>query len=604
MKIRKGFKSVHTSFLAWILPTILVVIISLATLIFQQAYKHKKQEVEDYLIQVAEGRANHIGELFNEYKLDLTWLASNKEASLMDWSLLKENHLSIEIKRKDVFGTVGLVIPDGRYYVTPVEGISEKSHKGRDFHDAIFIQKLDFFFSAPYISAVAGQPVVTLAVAVKDSMSTPVGIVGASVKLDLISKICSDIKVGNAGYAWIIDNQGLVCAFPDTSKLMKFNFLESSKVGYKDLDKLSKDIIKKENGVGTIITPMGEEEILVYCKIPNTPGWTLGISVPSTAIYKDIRTQRNSIILMFILTMFMLTFIIWYISTIKIKKPLHNLIDYVKAIAEGNLVISTTIDSRDEIGQMSTALNEMLERLCLNIKRIKESAEIIGDNAKEVDASAATVATGANQQAATTEEVSSSMEEMLASIHQNAEYSMQIEKSESKAVTDIEITTEAVKNNLTEFSTIAERVQIITSIAQQTNILAINAAIEAARAGVHGKGFSVVATEVRKLAEMTKQAADEISKMTDDRSVSSEHSMKLLSDVVPLIKQNAKKVFEIRNSATEQSNSAEHVNKAISNLSTVFQNNAAASEEMAAKSKELSKQSDELNEIISYYQIT
>ncbi|MDF1550085.1 MAG: methyl-accepting chemotaxis protein, partial [Bacteroidales bacterium] len=156
---------------------------------------------------------------------------------------------------------------------------------------------------------------------------------------------------------------------------------------------------------------------------------------------------------------------------------------------------------------------------------------------------------------------------------------------------------------LAEFSKIAERVQIITGIAQKTDILAINAAIEAARAGKEGKGFSVVASEVRKLAEMTKQVAEDIIKTSNESLESSNHSGKLLRDVVPFIQGNAVKVLEIKNASMEQNLSAEQVNMAINQLASVVHSNASATEQMAAKSKELSAQSENLKKLMSYFQL-
>ncbi|MDF1551092.1 MAG: methyl-accepting chemotaxis protein, partial [Bacteroidales bacterium] len=429
METQRGFKSIHSRFLTWILPAITLVIVILATIIFQQTNQLKKKEVENYLIQIVEARAQHIGELLNEYKLDLIQLASREEEATMDWSIIHNGHKTIEKKRENIFGSVGLIRPDGRFYVNMANGLAEKSLKGRDFHDAIFKEGQTYFFSAPYSAAATGKPVITIAYAVKDSTTKTVGAVGAAVNLDLISEITSKIKTGNSGYGWIIDNKGLVCAHPDTSKLMKFNYLESSKYGYQNLEVVGENMLAKGQGSGTIITPQGEEELLVFSRIPNSPNWTLGISVATKDVYKEIRTQFNYLIIMFLSTLISITFIIWYISSIKIKKPLTELIKYVTEIAEGKLFVTTNINSRDEIGQMAKALTKMLGKLKEITEKIQKAAETIAFYSLEVDKSASTIAQGTNQQAASAEEVSSSMEEMLSSIGQNAENSKQIEKS-------------------------------------------------------------------------------------------------------------------------------------------------------------------------------
>ena len=208
---------------------------------------------------------------------------------------------------------------------------------------------------------------------------------------------------------------------------------------------------------------------------------------------------------------------------------------------------------------------------------------------------------GANEQAASTEEVSSSMEEMVSSINQNADNARQTELIAGKASKDIEQGSVAVVTAVDAMKQIAEKISIIGVIAEKTDLLAINAAIEAARAGEHGKGFAVVASEIRKLAERSQDAAKQIDELTRSSVKIADQSGSELQRIVPDIKKTALLVQDISVASLEQNEGATQIINAITQLNAVTQLNVSVSEEMATSSEELFKQAEQLKELISFY---
>lgn len=150
---------------------------------------------------------------------------------------------------------------------------------------------------------------------------------------------------------------------------------------------------------------------------------------------------------------------------------------------------------------------------------------------------------------------------------------------------------------------IATKISIIGEIAFQTNILALNAAVEAARAGENGRGFGVVAEEVGKLADKSKQAALEIDQLTKTSVFNAEQTGKLMNEIVPEIQKTSQLIQEISVANKEQSAGADQINMAIQQLNMVTQQNAATSEELATNAVELAAQAEQLREIISFFKI-
>lgn len=284
-----------------------------------------------------------------------------------------------------------------------------------------------------------------------------------------------------------------------------------------------------------------------------------------------------------------------------IATPIKHAARLAEQLGEGDLTVKIEGHDRDEIGQMMTSMQVMVEKMRQAISQVQVvSGDVLSGSAGVSEASGQ-LSQAATQQAASIEETSSSMEQMKANIEQNADNSRQTEKIARMAAKDAEEGGMAVVEAVGAMKEIANKISIIEEIARQTNLLALNAAIEAARAGEHGKGFAVVAAEVRKLAERSQTAAGEIGRLSTSSVQVAEKAGSIINQLVPDIQKTAELVQEMSASGSEQNTGAEQINSAIQQIDQAIQQNAGMSEEMSASADSLSSSATELQETIAFF---
>ncbi len=285
-----------------------------------------------------------------------------------------------------------------------------------------------------------------------------------------------------------------------------------------------------------------------------------------------------------------------------VTAPLGQALMTARRVAEGDLTIQLEEGSKDEIGQIISAMRNMVAKLREVMGEVKSAASNVASGSQQLSSSSEKMSQGATEQAAAAEEASSSMEQMTSNIRQNADNALQTEKIAVKSAAAALDGGKAVVETVHAMKEIANKISIIEEIARQTNLLALNAAIEAARAGEHGKGFAVVASEVRKLAERSQKAAAEISQLSASSVEVAEKAGTLLGQMVPDIQKTAELVQEISAASREQDTGVVQINKAIQQLDQVIQQNASASEEMASTAEELSSHAEQLQSAVDFFQ--
>ncbi len=272
-------------------------------------------------------------------------------------------------------------------------------------------------------------------------------------------------------------------------------------------------------------------------------------------------------------------------------------------LAQGDLKIDLKSDRDDEIGNVLNALNKAILNFKGTISTINNASKQIVTSSTQFNQSASTMSHNCMEQAASVEQVSSSMEEMVANIAQNTDNAKSAESTVNEAMKSISNTNEAVMRTVDSMRTITKKISIIEEISRQTNMLALNAAVEAARAGEHGRGFSVVAAEIKKLAEHSHEAALDINKVSASSVKTAEYSGEMLNEALPKIRKATAVVQEIATASIEQNTGTDQINSSIQHLNGRIQENAASAEETEANSSTLLDLSSKLTDSISFFKI-